>query len=621
MNKINGYAGMILKIDLTTESISKIPLTEELITKFLGGAGINARLAYDHIEPDAEPLSPQNALILGAGPLVGTLTPGAGKTNITAKSPSSRFIGSSGSGHMGMLKFAGYDHVIITGKADRPVYLKIGDEVEIKDARHIWGKDTWETTDAVWHELGRQYAVLGIGPAGENLVRDASIIANKYSAFARTGMGAVMGSKNLKAIAVFGNHGISVANPKKFISIVNKLCREIPKLQDDNFRKYGKGLAHLEGVIKTGGLAYKNFRNTAGPELLEVFDIDKLLGAIERSRRSCFSCPVGCKHYMLGKEGGELAGLALPISCGLNPIITAINCGVTGWPEVLKFAEMSNRLGMDQISISGIVAMAIELYEKEIITKADTDGLKLGWNSETFFRLVHDIAYRRGIGNILANGLKEASQQIGKGAEYYAIHFKGIGGIESRIFLSAFLLGALTNATGHFSNIMFFKTAGDELVRYCKKIGMTEKEIESVSSGPDGYNVPRMTKWADDHSFVLECLGICMHYIYQEFDISLWADLYSAATGINIDAQGLFQAAARGRDMRKAFNMREGATRKDDGVPKRFLSEPVQFGGKMYPPLNSSNLDALLTEYYEERGWDSNEGTLSTERLEELTLP
>ncbi|MBU1052340.1 MAG: hypothetical protein KKC46_00740, partial [Proteobacteria bacterium] len=467
MDKMNAYAGNILKVDLSTGSISKIPLNEELIYKFLGGAGINARLAYDYIEPNVEPLSPENALILGVGPLVGTLTPGAGKSNITGKSPSSRFLGSSGSGHMGMLKFAGYDHVIITGKADRPVYLKIGDEVEIREAGHIWGKDTWETTDAVWDELGRLYTVLSIGPAGENLVRDASIIANKYSAFARTGMGAVMGSKNLKAIATFGSQGISVADPKKFIKIVNKLCKEIPKLQNENFRKYGKGLAHLEGVVNTGGLAYRNFRNTAGPELLKDYDIDKLLDQIYRSRRSCFSCPVGCKHYMAGKKGGELDGLALPISCGLNPIITAINCGVTGWPQALRFAEMSNRLGMDQISISGIVAMAIELYEKEIITKADTGGLALDWDAATLHRLVRDIAYRRGIGDVLANGLVEASRQIGRGAEYYAIHFKGIGGIESRIFLSAFLLGALTNATGHFSNIMFFKTSGDELVRYC----------------------------------------------------------------------------------------------------------------------------------------------------------
>ncbi len=394
----------------------------------------------------------------------------------------------------------------------------------------------------------------------------------------------------------------------------------MPKLQNENFRKYGKGLAHLESVIKTGGLSYRNFRETAGPELLKVFDIDKLLEEINRSRRSCFSCPVGCKHYMTGKEGTELAGLSLPLSCGLNPIITAINCGVTGWPQVLRFAELSNKLGMDQISISAIVAMAIELYEKRIITKADTDGLSLNWDAATLHRLVHDIAYRKGIGDVLANGLVEASRQIGRGAEYYAIHFKGIGGIESRIFLSAFLLSALTNATGHFSNIMFFKTAGNELVRYCKKIGMTDKQIESVSSVSDGYNVPRMTKWADDHSFILECLGICMHYIYQEFDVSMWADLYTAATGIDMDVKGLFEAASRGRDMRKAFNMREGATRKDDGVPERFLTESVKFGENLYPPLDIASLNSLLSAYYEERGWNPKDGTLSPERIKELTM-
>ncbi|MFC2000867.1 aldehyde ferredoxin oxidoreductase N-terminal domain-containing protein, partial [Chloroflexota bacterium] len=169
MDKLGGYAGNILKVDLTTGSITTAPLSPELAAKYIGGAGINARLAYDCIQPHTSAVSPENTLVFGAGPLVGTLAPGAGKTNFTFKSPIGHFIGHSGSGHMGMMKFTGYDHMIITGKADTPVYLEIGDEVKIRQAGHLWGKDIWETTDTIWRELGSKYTVAAIGPAGENL--------------------------------------------------------------------------------------------------------------------------------------------------------------------------------------------------------------------------------------------------------------------------------------------------------------------------------------------------------------------------------------------------------------------------------------------------------------------
>lgn len=619
MKQVGGYSGSILKVDLSTGNIRKIPLSEELYTKFLGGAGINARLAYDCIEPHAGALAPQNALILGVGPLVGTLVPGAAKSNITAKSPASGLFGSSGSGHLGLLKFAGYDHVVITGRAAKPVYLKIGDGVEIREADHIWGRDTWETTEAVWRELGRQYAVLAIGPAGENLVRDASIIANKYSAYARTGMGAVMGSKNLKAIAVYGSQAVEVTHPKRFVKLVDRLSRDVANLLDQRFHKYGKGLVHLEPLAKAGGLSYQNFRQIVGADFLKSFDIDQLLDQIERRKRSCFSCPIGCKHYMFGKEGGELAGLALPISCGLNPVLTAVNCGVSGWREALEFAELCNRLGMDQISISGLIAMAVELYEKGIITKEDTGGTILDWDSGTLHGLTQAIAYRRDIGDVLANGFIEASQQIGHGAEDYAIHSKGIGSLEPRLFFSPFVLGSITNATGHFPNTMYFKKTGDELQRFCQRIGMTEKDRLRILTGPDDYNLARMTKWVDDYSLVLECLGLCMAYTYQEFDLQVWADLYTAVTGIEMDVAGLLACAARSWDMKRAFNVREGAGRKDDAVPRRFLAEAVSWGEKLCPPLDSTHIDGLITDYYRERGWDQKEGAVNPARVAELT--
>lgn len=620
MDRLGGYAGNILLVDLSKRTISKMPLTEELAMKFLGGAGINARLLYDFGQSGVEPFSPENPLVFGVGPLVGTLAPGACKSNITSKSPSSGFLATSGSGHLGMLKFAGYDHVVITGKADRPVYLVIGDEVEIRDASGIWGRDTWEATDAIWNEVGRHFAVLSIGPAGENLVRDASVMANKYSAFARTGTGAVMGSKNLKAIAAYGSHDITVADSKRFMNLAKDISRKIADLEFiPIIREYGT-LVAFGMIVPTGTILSKNFRQVEGEEFLKVFDLQKFKEGIEHGTRSCLACPVGCKHYIHWKEG-EYAGLKLSLSCAAVATFSAVNCGVMGYPQVLKFAQMCNRLGMDEISISGIIAMAIELYEKGIINQSETDGLALEWDTKTVHRLVHDIAHRQGFGDILANGLIGASQQIGRGAEDYAIHFKGLGpGADVRV-LSTPVFSCMTNATGHSShiNMTLYGMAREQLVEYSRRLGMTDEDMDRILTGPLGYNTAQLTKWAEDYSFALECLGLCQMDWYQGFDISMWADLYSAATGLEIDAAGLLKASGNGRDMRKAFNTREGATRKDDCIPKRFLTESVKVGEDVRPPLDEEYVNGLLTEYYEERGWDPKEGTISPEKLVELT--
>jgi len=620
VGKLGGYAGNILMVDLSTGTISKMPLSEGLLRKFLGGAGINARLAYDCIKPGTKPFSPENALVLGVGALVGTLAPGACKSNITSKSPSSGFLATSGSGHLGMLKYAGYDHLVIIGKADRPVYLKISDDVEIQDAAGIWGKNTWEATDAIWHDVGRHFAVLSIGPAGENLVRDASVIANKYSAFARTGVGAVMGSKNLKAIAAYGSHGIAVADGKRFMNLANGISHQIASLPFvPNLRKYGT-LVSLAPMAKAGSVLYKNFRQAAGEEFLQTFDLKKFEQGIEHGIRSCLACPVGCKHYIHWKEG-EYAGLSLSLSCAAVATFSAVNCGVMGWPKVLKFAQMCNWLGIDEMSISGLIAMAIELYERGIINQSDTGGLVLDWDTEIVYRLVHDIAYRRGFGDILANGLIVASQQIGRGAEDYAIHFKGLSPGGDPRNLSTPIFSLLTNATGHSSHIntTLYGINREKLVKYSRRLGMTERDMERVLTGPGGYNTARLTKWAEDYSFVLECLGLCQMDWFQRVDISVWADLYSAATGLEVDAPGLLRAAGRGRDMRKAFNIREGATRRDDCMPKRFLTEGLRIGENMRPPLAENYVNALITEYYEERGWDPKDGTIRPERMTELT--
>lgn len=618
-NTLGGYAGRILMIDLSRASISDAPLDAGLVRKFIGAAGVNARLAYDNIPQSASPLSPENALVFGVGPLVGTLAPGACRSNLTSKSPSSGYMASSGSGQLGMLKFAGYDHVIISGRANRPVYINIGDKVEIRDASGIWGKDTWESTDAIWRDVGRRSVVLSIGPPGENLVRDASIMTNKATAFARTGVGAIWGSKNLKAIAVYGNRGVGVADQVKFMRLAREMTRQITSLKYlTKLRRYGD-LTSLGPMVKAGAILYKNFRQVAGPEFLKVFDVDKYVHGIEHGTRSCLGCPVGCKQFIHWKEG-EYAGLDLSLSCTAVSTFSAVNCGIMGWPQVLRFAQLCNCLGMDIMSTSGLVAMAIELYEKGIISESEAGGSPLSWDPETVYRLVQDIAFRRGLGGVLADGLIEASRKIGRGAEDYAINFKGLTPGGDPRSLSTVIFSLLINTTGHTSHIntTLYGISKEKVLAYGRRIGVPFDDVPRVFSGPLGYNIPRLTKWAEDYTFALECLGQCIHDWFQDFHIDLYAELYTAATGIDMDGAGLLAAAGRGRDMRKAFNTREGATRKDDRMPRRFLTDGLRIGEAMRPPLDEKYVDDLVTEYYEERGWDPKNGTIRPERLAEL---
>ena len=622
MDRQGGYAGRILKIDLTAGSISEMTLSSELAAKFIGGAGLNAWLAYDCIPKHTPPFSPENALVFGAGPLVATLMPTAGKTNFTSKSPLSHFIGTSGSGHMGFVKFAGYDHVVVTGRADRPVYLEIGDEVRIREASHLWGKDTWETTDLVWQELGKRCAVASIGPAGENLVRDACIMANKYSAFAKTGMGAVMGAKNLKAIAANGSRGIKPAEPERFMKLANRIRSEIMSMRGiEGWRTLGT-LITLSDAFAAKGMSvpYKNCQQAADEGLMKSLDVELFDPLMEvHGHISCLACPIGCKHFLRLKEG-PYAGLTMPLSCAAAPAICFGGvCALEGWDEILKCNELCNRLGMDN-ACANLVAMAIELYQRGIINKKDTGGLELDWQPHVVHDLLQKIAYREGLGNVLADGLIEAPRHIGRGADYYALHYKGVGNSQGdpRPVMNSWIVGTLTNVIGHTAGVrMLYGKSRDKVERALRHVGISEGDLQSILSGPGEYNVGRLTKWCEDYAFVLECLGLC-HFHSQMFDIDLWGEVYSAATGIDMDGDALLKAAARGLDVRKAFNIREGASRKDDTMPERFLTEPIRVGEETHPPFDREYMNGLITQYYEARGWDPDEGNVSSSRLADL---
>lgn len=622
MNSPGGYAGSILKVDLTGGKISIDPFDFALAARFIGGAGLNTRLAYDLLPEKAHWFSPQVPLVLGAGPLVGTLAPSASRTNFTSKSPLSDLLGTSGAGEMGRLKFCGYDHLIIQGKANSAVYLEIGDSVRLRDARHLWGKDTWETVDTLRHELGEGYTVAAIGPAGENLVKTASIMVNKNTAFGRTGLGAVMGAKNLKAIALKGTHGVRVADPERFISLVNALSRQIRLLPDLKDWRAVAGLTQYEERIRARGktIPVKNSREIAGPDFSSILDPQEARKITGQSRSiSCLACPVGCKHFVNLSEG-HYAGPAMTIGC-LNSPVTSFGglCAVAGWEHVFKCCEVCNRLGLDQVT-SSLIAMAIELFQRGIIDRGDTGGLDLDWGQPDIVRLLlWKIAYREGFGDLLADGPVEAARRIGRGADQYAPHYKGVPSTagDPRPALATWTRSLITSAAGQAVplNEMCMFTP-QEAANYLRHKGLPDDIITSMTAGDRGYDQTAAARWVEDYIFALECLGLCA-FLNQSFGIHIWAQVYAAATGLEIDGTGLLKAAARGIDMRRAFNLREGASREDDTIPRRFTTESIMVNGEMRPPFSETQLESLVTEYYDARGWQTD-GTLKEERLREL---
>jgi aldehyde:ferredoxin oxidoreductase len=621
-----GYAGEILYIDLTSRKVKKEPLSEELIKGYIGSLGINTRLLYDLNEPGIDPVSPKNHLIFGTGPLGGTLAPSCSRSEATGKSPLTNFFGTTNAGDSValMAKFAGYDHLVISGKAEGPVYLKISDEeVEICDANHLWGKDIWEATDRLWEELG-DYWVNCIGPAGENLIRYACSITNKHSVYSRTGVGAIMGSKNLKAIAAKGSKGITIADEKAFMKLVDEISGKIrsnPTTQ--MWRDLGFVVA-LSGYAATGLFERHNYAE-GFPEVSQVFSQEEYKRRIVKKSYACPSCSVGCRQVVEIKDG-RYAGLNYKVAALGSQVGYHNSSGIEDWDELAKCVEFENRMGIDSTSLSGSIGFAIELYKKGILTKHDTDGMELDWGGKTIQALTEKIVRREGIGNILADGVRAAVERFGPETARYASHAKGLEiavGIRGRISTENF--GQYTNPRGghidRSASLTFAPRKAKAFPPFCEGIGVPQERIDRICDGPEGFNVSRLTKWVEDYNTVLICMGMCHRTpVTQQFNIQVITDLYKAATGIEISPAELRKAGERIWNLQRAFNQREGGDRKNDTFTWRSLNEPINIGEKEFQPFDIDRANKILDEYYEEREWNVKDGTLSREKMEELGL-
>ncbi len=630
-----GYAGNILYIDLTTGNIISQPLDPEWIRAFIGGWGITNKLAYDLIPPKIDPFSPQNAIILGTGPFTNTIVPGSGKVFATTKFPvNGAFATAAGGGHFGlMLKTCGYDFAVITGKAAKPVYLKIyNDNVELHDAQELWGKDIFTTVD----ELRLKYepcSIIPIGQAGENLVRFSITSIDKGGTLGRGGLPAVMGAKNLKAIvAVLGKKEIKVANYRQLHQLTDTLMGRI---------RSWAGWKHLmEGGIGgeflnswgdlprlTNNLTQAHNLNPTEKQKLEEF-----LKNYQKHRKTlaCASCPLG------DKEVTKYAGIISYGNCVGDPVFEYTQkSALEGLDKGMEYINLLNKYGIDFMTFENIASFLIFLYQKGIITNRETDGIVLEANLDTVIQLIKMITYRQGFGNILADGFPAILNWLGKGHEYanqvknqglvkvFDPRLRGLGTMEMTQVTNP--RGAHVAAGG--SPAYLSNRPPSDFARHAQRMGFSEEAIKRAVTETN-VNIGRYLKGSEDWYSLFNCLGLCNRAMVNRFyHINTLTELYTAITGINITPSELMKAAERAYTLYKVLNLRAGFSRKDD-LPPNIWFQPLKVGETEYRmmdyfktiPITKENFNQLLDDYYEERGWDKKTGIPTPQKLAELGL-
>ncbi|PNV78390.1 MAG: aldehyde:ferredoxin oxidoreductase [Thermoproteota archaeon] len=618
---MGGYMGRILRVDLSSGKIVDVETSKDLISKYIGGLGFVVRILWDEIDERTDPLGPENRLVIATGPLTGTMFPAAGRYQMGAKSPLTGVWGQSNSGGFfgPELKFSGYDAIIIQGRSERPVYLCIYDgKPEIKRADHLWGKNTYETADMIREELDdREVKIAAIGQAGENLVRYAAVINDHGRAAARSGMGAVMGSKKLKAIAVRGFGSVKVADMDGFMKLYDELHeRMLSHPYTPDRVKYGTTslveLMNAIGRLPTYNMqqgVFEYYEEISGERLRELYFVKPHadMACLQRCGRIVRT---GGRYEMFGK-GPEYEALD---SFGAR-------CGVRNLEAVIYANHLANLYGMDAISAGASISWAMECYEKGIITKEDA-GVDLSWgNYEAVIQLIHDIAFRRGFGNILAEGSYRASRIIGRGSEKYAMHVKGleISAQDGRAQQSSGLTHA-TAARGadHLTSLSCLEERGYANVA-AERYG--EDKVKDLVDPLSTKYKGMLVKDLEDLYALGNSLIICWYEVGWPpvFYFDEMAEALHVVTGVDLFSSVSYvrEAAERIVILRRMFNIREGLRRKDDTLPERFLREPMPSG-----PAKGHvcRLDEMLDEYYEHRGIDKTTGIPKDETLIRLGL-
>jgi aldehyde:ferredoxin oxidoreductase len=628
MTEMYGFRGKLLRVNLSSKTAKKDSYSEADARRFLGGRGLAAEILFDELAAGIDPLGPENKLVYATGPFAGTGFPLNSRWIVAGKSPLTGIWGEAACGgtFAVQLRKAGYDALIVEGAASSPVYLDIlDDEVLFKDASNLWGKMTLDTEIAVGHDLGittrrdDDPAVVCIGPAGEKLVKFANVIHTAHRAAGRTGLGAVMGSKKLKAIAVRGSKGIPVADPERLKTMTKTAINEcVTNKSLVYFGKYGQ--AGLVDVLNENGiLPTKNFQNGTF-ELHEKISGPTMAETILKKRNACSQCPVACKRIVEVNQGRYAPvdpGYGGPEYENMASLGSLLMIG--DLEAVSKENQMCNAYGIDTITTGVIIAWLMECYEKKIISKKDIDGIEATWgNAEAAMKLIDKMATRQGIGDLLAEGIKKAAAKIGKDSEKYTMEVKGleIPMHEPRGKKGVGLAYAVS-ARGACHEQAFHDT-DTEIENAAPEIGIT-KGLNRHDTSRDKVD---MVKKSQDWVAVTNSLCLCTAPAWVGFEYtkpSFLVEALNAVTGMNFTVNELMTIGERMNNLCRCFNVREGITRKDDYLPRRFMEEPLPDGPSRGQRLTTEELGKMLDDYYELRGW-SKAGIPEKGKLLELGL-
>jgi len=598
-----GWIGTILRVNLTKRTASKEPLNPTLAKQYIGARGLGTKIMYDEVDPRVDPLGPENKLIFAPGPFTGTFAPSGGRYNVITKGPLTGTIAASNSGGAfgPELKFAGYDLLIIEGKATSPVYLYIRDDkVEIRDAGKIWGKEVPDTTDMIRAETDEDAKVACIGPAGERLVLFACVMNEMHRAAGRTGVGAVMGSKNLKAVAVVGGGAVKAADPQGFKAAVMNARQKILShpVGGQGLKAYGTDV--LVNILnQTGGLPTRNFHDGYSPTADKVGG-ESLTANLLLRPKGCFSCVISCGRVTEVKNPkykGAGEGPEYETAWALGP-----DCGIDDLEAITKANYVCNELGLDPITMGSTIACAMDLYESGVLTLKDTEGIPLTFgNAEAMVEMVKKTGLREGFGDKLALGSYRLAESYGHPEYSMTAKKQEMPAYDPRAVQGIGVHYATSNRGG--CHVRGYTIAVEVLGNPVKMDNLTTEGKAQLAIAFQNLTA------------ALDSTGACL---FATFGIGAdeLAQMLSTLTGVAYPTEELLRAGERIWNMERLWNLKAGFTGKDDTLPERLLKDPLPSGGAKG---HVNKLGQMLPEYYQLRGWDKS-GVPSDKKLKELAL-
>jgi aldehyde:ferredoxin oxidoreductase len=595
---LHGYGGHILRVDLTSGQIRREKTDPDYMLNVIGGRGLNSTRLYEELERDCDPLTPENMLLIGVGPLTGTLLSASAFMTISGKSPLTGILGDSAAGGFfgAELKLAGYDQVVMTGRSEKPCYLFIADDhVEIRDASHLWGKDIWQTTAAIRKDTNDNgVQVAAIGPAGENLVKYATVACNNSRMCGRTGMGCLFGSKHVKAVAVRGRGRLTVADPPAYLDLCRKLDQKI-MIHPEYEKRNALGSTLLMKTLNGIGILPTDHFQHGQCEYVDRVSGETLAQKFKVKNKSCFNCNLHCSRYYLSGEV-EAEGPEFETLCSYTSRI-----GNNDLEFGLKMNAFLNRMGLDSLSSGETIGWAMECVQRGLLAKDDFDGLDFSWgNCQTVEKLLGMIIRREGIGNLFAEGTRSLARHFGKGTGEYAFHVKGLDMIcgDPRGIKAFGLTYAIASRGGdHLRAEPFFELT--------ERFDEAEKRwgVRDIADRLSDNGKAILVEHTERQALLTDCLTMCKNIglSMDILDFDCASRLLTAGTGLKFTPEKVDDALKGVIDRDRRMNIDFGVTAAQDTLPRRFTHEPLKVGASKGQVVA---VGRMVKEYYKAKGWN-----------------